>query len=356
MSPITKTISPFLFLFVGVAACSAPEEVSAFDAPLADTNVMPMGTTVPDQEACVGETCMCSTEDCIDVDPHHECDANEEGCEDSYLDLDLEPCTPDEVVCEEPFDSGSDGEDELDPGDDDEDDNALSIPQLKIRVQFKIGQDLVDLAEPVMDQQARAEVVRRGGYLADLTGQAPYDVAIPALPQRYERLVQLLGPLDAVLDATDGHLKLEVIYYRQALKSMAADVIGGLVQGYPFKRRLCRAVKKLGAAFRWRLGHRIMNERGTVWNQHLSPMVDAAITSFTDAANADLATFLDDYGIGDHVSATVIGNHCAAAPQNTTAVISSTAEPPLFDPTTIDLTKAGANINNILTKLQAGVQ
>lgn len=97
-----------------------------------------------------------------------------------------------------------------------------------------------------------------------------------------------------------------------------------------------------------------MVERGIIWNRHLSPMVGAAITTFTNATNVDLARFLDDHGIGDHASINLIEKRCEAAPQNTTVVISSTAEPPAFNPTTIDLTEAGGDLADMIQRLQAG--
>ena len=135
---------------------------------------------------------------------------------------------------------------------------------------------------------------------------------------------------------------------------MAADIIGGLVRDFPYKRRRCRAVARVGSRFRWRVGNNIMVERGIIWNRHLSPMVGAAITTFTNATNADLGRFLDDHGIGDHASNNHNAKRCEAAPQNTTVVISSTAEPPAFDPTTIDLTEAGGDLADIIQQLQAG--
>ena len=211
---VTKLI--FLFVFTCLFACGSSADLATIESavePATSMPVMPMAMPEPEAEACLGETCMCSTEDCIDVNPDHECDSTEEGCEDSSLDLDIEPCTPGAETCDAPFDSEAEGEDDLDPTGDGQSDNDLSIPELNILVQVKIGKRLVDRIEPVIDQKAREEVVRRGGYLAALRHDNINNIAIPALQQRYERLARLLGTLDTVLDATDGHLKIEVIYY-----------------------------------------------------------------------------------------------------------------------------------------------
>ena len=291
------------------------------------------------EEICLLGDCPCATEDCIDVKPNHECTPGEDGCDDSWLDVAKVPCAEEEETCtadsaipEPPSgDSGIEG-DGLGDG---MEGNAHNGGVYDLQIRVWIGEDVVDSAKPLLVERVEEELGQVGGYLADLDHDNLEDLDLEALMAHLEQLKKSL----TLLKFTKSSLDVDVVYYRSSVKSMVAEGLGEIVQTHPYKRRLCRAVAAAGTGFRWRLGQRITTEQGLIWNRHLSPMVGGVIDTIRDEINEGIATHLDEQGMDEWVTLTLLEDRCRAAPATTLMEVVSLSDPPRFPPTVIDLSE-----------------
>ena len=248
-----------------------------------------------------GEECAegCDSEDCIDERPNHECENGEDDCNDSDLSLELDPCSDTGESCEE--------------DDEDDEDGGNDGPFQPISFTHEMSQ--ADLASVKRTTMARAheEVARKGGYLADINHDNVFgfDLSDTMNPDTISNMLSVSGWYIRRFG-----LNINIVIYRESLKGMAADVLGELVQTYPYKRRRCGLIKNVGQGFRWRLGARLMVEEGIIWNRHISPMVDASIEGVPDEIEEQLMEIVREHGLEDHTTITVTVKRCGHAPDD----------------------------------------
>jgi hypothetical protein len=291
------------------------------------------------EEICLLGDCPCATEDCIDVKPNHECTPGEDGCDDSWLDVAKVPCAEEEETCtadsaipEPPSgDSGIEG-DGLGDG---MEGNAHNGGVFDLQIRVWIGDDVVDSAKPLLVERLEEEISQVGGYLADLDHDNLEDLELDPLTAHLDRIEDAVS----FIERTGSTLDIGVVYYRQSVKSMTAEVLGEMVQAHPYKRRLCRIVAAAGEAFRWRLGQRIMREQGLAWTRHLSPMVDGVLDSVRDAITERITAYLEEEDLDHWLTLELFEDRCRSAPETTLMEIVSLSNPPLFPRTVIDLSE-----------------
>jgi hypothetical protein len=261
--------------------------------------------TLDDDGECVEE---CDSEDCIDERPNHECETGEEGCSDSDLSIDIEPCSDDGASCEE---------------DEEEDEGSNDGRFPPVRYTHQMSRADIEAVKRLTLQRGHEEVARKGGYLADIDHDNIFGFNLSDTMDP-ETLSNMLGVSGWYIKRFG--LEINIVVYRESLKSMAGDVLGELVQTYPYKRRRCGLFQNVGQGFRWRLGSRLMVEEGVVWNRHISPMVEASIQELPGEIEEQLMEIVREHGLEDHTTIKVTIKRCGEAPGGSGS--SGTAGPP----------------------------
>ena len=260
----------------------------------------PTGSTPDDEDVtdCVsleGGPCVptCDSGDCIDESPNHECESAEPGCSDSYLSVSTRPCNNSDATCDEAEDDDADQ-----PSDAYKYTTTMTMAQLR-----SAKQTLLDRADE--------EVARVGGYLADIRHDNIFGFRLSDVVNQ-QALVMLLRLMSSYIK--EHGLEITVKLHRESVKSMVAEVLGELVQKYPYKRRRCGILGGVGEGFRWRLGEKLKVEEGLVWNRHMEPMVDASIDGITEDIQAQLEAVVARAGLSEHTTITVELIRCGQAP------------------------------------------